>query len=214
MSEYTFRKATENDIDYIIQAIIEAEKSGTDILSYSNIFNLTETEVREIFRQMILEGIEGCEFSVGSYIVAVNNNKVVGTIGAWVENNDTPSSLIKANLLGYYLPKSSLAYASQFSKILSELNIEHVKGALSFVIVYVSPEHRGRRLFDQLAEMHIRSNPGVNELSIQLMSNNQYAIKSYERYGFKKCLELRSSNELILKLLPYNEKILMNKQLK
>jgi len=214
MPEYTFREATENDVDYIVQAIIEAEKSGTDILSYSRIFDLPEKEIRNLFRQMLLEGIDGCEFSIASYIVAIQNEQIAGTIGAWVEIKENPSSLVKANLLGYYLPRNSLVHASAYSTVLSELNIDHVKGALSFVTVYISPEHRGHHLFEQLADMHIRRNPGIEELSIQLMSNNYYAIKSYERYGFKKCLALKSSNELILTLLPFNEKILMNKRIK
>lgn len=214
MPEYTFREANENDVDFIVQSIIEAEKSGTDILSYSRIFNLTETELRMIFSQMLLEGIEGCEFSISSYIVAVNDGKVVGTIGAWVEEKDNPSSIIKANLLGYYLPRNSLTYASQFAEAISTLNIEHVRGALSFVIVYVSEENRGKRLFEQLANEHIKRNPHSGELSIQLMANNIPAIKAYERYGFKKYFEIRSENEMIPRLLPYNMKILMKKILK
>lgn len=214
MKEYIIREATNNDVDFIVKAIIEAEKSGSKILSYSTIFNLTEEEVINIFYKMLLEEIDGCEFSISSYLVAEIDNRVVGTIGAWVEHKENPSSIVKGNLLGYFLPKSSLLYASQQAKVLSELNIEHVDGALSLVIVYISPEHRGNNLFMLLTNEHIIRNKDVREVSIQLMANNIYAIRSYERYGLKKCFELKSKNEKIKQILPFNEKILMKKQLK
>lgn len=214
MPEYKIREANINDIDFIVKAIIEAEKSGSEIFSYSKIFNLKEEELNQIFHQMLLEEIEGCEFSISSYLVAEINNKIAGTIGAWIENKENPSTIIRGNLLSYFLPKSSLLFASQQAKIISELNIDHVIDALTFAIVYISPEHRGNHLFELLANEHIKRNKGVKELSIQLMANNVYAIKSYERYGFKKELEMKSDNLKLLEILPYNEKILMKKQLK
>lgn len=213
MKEYIIREATIDDIDFVVEAIIEAEKSGSQILSYSKIFNLTEDEVRSIFRQMLLEEIDGCEFSLSSYLVAEIDNNVVGTIGAWVEQIENPSSIIKGNLLGFYLPKSSLLFASIQSKIISELNIEHIKGALSLVVVYIIPEHRGNQLFELLSNEHIKRNTGVQELAIQLMANNTFAIRSYERYGFKKNIEKKSNNPIITQILPFNEKILMNKKI-
>ena len=213
MSEYIVREATLNDVDFIVEAIIEAEKSGSDKLSYSAVFNLSEDEIRKIFRSMLLEEIDGCEFSITSYLVAEIDKKVVGTIGSWVERQEAPSSFVKSNLLTYYLPKSSILYASREAKITSELYIEHVNGALSLVVVYINPEHRGKRLFELLTNEHIKRNAGVQELSIQVMANNIYAIRSYERYGFKKCFAKKTGNEKIMQFLPFNEKILMKKPL-
>ncbi len=213
MNEYTIREATINDIDFIIEAIIEAEKSGSETLSYSKVFNLNEAEIREIFHAMLLEEIDGCEFSISSYLIAETETEIAGTIGAWIENKENPSSFIKSNLIGYFLPKSSLAYAAQEAKVTSELIIDHVQEALSFVIVYVRPPHRGNNLFKLLADSHINRNEGIAELSIQVMSNNLKAIKSYERYGFRKSFEIKSVNENIKRFLPYNEKILMKKSL-
>jgi len=213
MQEYTLREADSNDIDFIVEAIIEAEKSGSDIFSYSKVFNLSEAELKDIFRLMLLEEISGCEFSVSSYIVAETNKGLAGAIGAWVENKENPSSFLKSNLLSYYLPKSSIIYASNEAKLTSELVIDHVHGALSLVIVYITPEHRGKHLFELLTNEHIKRNTGIRELSIQVMSNNLYAIRAYERYGFRKSYVMKSENEKLKQFLPYNEKILMKKSL-
>lgn len=213
MAKYSVREATLNDLDFIVNAIIEAEKSGSEVLSYSTVFNLSETEIREIFRQMILEEIDGCEFSITNYLVAETNGIVVAAIGAWVEQEEVSSSIIKSNLLSFYLPPSSIIYASQNAKITSELVIDHTIGALSLVVVYISPEHRGQGLFDVLVNSHILRSPGVQELSIQVMANNLFAIRSYERNGFKKWLVKKTENEKIREFLPYNEKVLLKKSI-
>ena len=213
MQEYTIREATLHDIDFIVTAIVEAEKSGSNILSYATVFNLSEAEVREMIRSMLLEEIDGCEFSISCYLIAELNHEPAGTIGAWIETADSPSKTIKSNLLGYYLPKASLAYAARESMITSELIIEHVQDALSLVIVYIAPVHRGKHLFGMLTNAHIHRNSGVRELSIQVMANNEFAIHSYERYGFKKFMNRKCENPEILRFLPFNEKVLLKKTL-
>jgi ribosomal protein S18 acetylase RimI-like enzyme len=213
MSEYIVREATPDDVDFIVESIIEAEKSGSQILSYSSVFNLSEDELRKIFRSMLLEEIDGCEFSLSSYLVAEWNQNVVGAIGAWVEHSETSSSMIKSNLLRYFLPESSILYASQNAKITSELFIDHTREALSLVVVYITPAHRGKHLFELITNEHIKRNKGIKELSIQVMSNNHYAIKSYEKYGFRKSFGVKTENERIKLFLPHNEKILMKKPL-
>jgi len=213
MPKYIIREATVNDIDFIIEAIIEAEKSGSEILSYSTVFNLSENELRKIFRLMLLEEIDGCEFSISSYLIAENDNTIAGTIGAWVEHEISPSSIIKSNLLGYYLPKSSIIYAALRAKITSELHIDHVIEALSLEIVYIRTTHRGNHLFELLSDAHIKRNKGIKELAVQVMANNDYAIRTYERYGFKQSFVIKSDDEMIKQFLPFNEKILMKKTL-
>jgi ribosomal protein S18 acetylase RimI-like enzyme len=211
MANYVIRQATLGDIDFIVKSIIEAEKSGSDKLSYSTVFNISEEEVRRILHLILSEEIDGCEFSLSNYLVAEFENKVVATIGAWVETKAKTSYMVKSNLLSYYLPKKSILYAANYAKIVSELAIEHLIDALSLVVVYISPEHRGRNLLDLIVREHIKRNAGVRELAVQVMSNNSYAIRSYERYGFKTLLVKRLEDERILNFLPYNEKILMNK---
>lgn len=213
MTGYIVREATLDDVDFIVEAIIEAEKSGSQVLSYSKVFNLSEEELRKIFRSMLLEEIDGCEFSLSSYLVAETNGDRAGTIGAWIERGDSPSSLIKSNLLRYFLPENSIKFASTHAKVTSELFIEHTKDALSLVVVYISPGHRGKKLFELLTNEHVKKHEGIKELSVQVMSNNIPAIKSYERYGFRTSFTRRSGNEKITQFLPYNEKILMKKPL-
>ena len=213
MEDYIFREATIKDVDFIVTAIIEAEKSGSAILSYSKIFNLSEAEVSNFLRKMLFEEIDGCEFSLSNYIVAEFGSNVVGTTGAWIERSDSPSAFIKRNLLSYFLPKESMVYALSEAKIASELVIDHLKDVLSLVVSYISPEHRGKNLFELLAKEHLKRNDGVTEIALQVMANNTYAIKSYEKLGFKEIFRKKHPDKRIMDFLPYDEKLLMKKRI-
>jgi len=213
MSEYLVRPAVLSDAEFIARAVIEAEKSGSEVLSYSKVFNLSEEEIYSMFIKLLEEELDGCEFSVSSYLIAEKDQKPAATIGAWVENKNEPSSFVKSNLLGYYLPESSKTYAAREAKITSELIIDHPSGVLSLVVAYTSPEHRGKGLFSLLADAHLKRNPGVKEISLQVMANNLPAISSYKKYGFSVSLVKKTDDKRIFNFLPYNEKYLMTKKL-
>ena len=49
MDQFIIRPASSNDIPFLVDTIIEAEKSGTSILTYNTIFGLTEIEVKRVY---------------------------------------------------------------------------------------------------------------------------------------------------------------------
>jgi hypothetical protein len=53
MSGYQLRPANENDIEFITEVIIAAEKGNSDILGFSTLFNLSESEVKEAIGAML-----------------------------------------------------------------------------------------------------------------------------------------------------------------
>ena len=48
MNTLNIRRATINDIPFITKSIIEAEKSGTEVLSYSTLFGLNNNEINTV----------------------------------------------------------------------------------------------------------------------------------------------------------------------
>ena len=82
MDKFIFRNATINDVPFLVDTIIEAEKSGTDILTYSTVFGLSEDETRKYMADMLLEEVDGCELSISSFLVAENEGQVVAAVGA------------------------------------------------------------------------------------------------------------------------------------
>lgn len=218
MDEFIFRNATIDDIPFLVDTIIEAEKSGTQVLSYTEIFGLSEDETRQYISEMFLEEIDGCEFSVSSFLIAEKNGTTAASIGAWVEGSEGISSaVLKGNLLNFILPKKCIEKAVNFSSVLRELNIECVPGSIQIGVVYVFPASRGKNLVPLLIDKQLaalkENDPAVEEAFVQVFSNNLPAISAYKKAGFSIYLTKESSNKSILTLLPSDKKILMRREL-
>ena len=106
--EIKIRQATLDDVEFLVDTIVAAEKSGTNNLGLAKLFELTESEMRTYIKVMLEEEIDGCEFSVSSFLVAEHKEKVVSAFAGWVEGQNEdglPSAILKSNLVGYCLPK-------------------------------------------------------------------------------------------------------------
>ncbi len=210
------RSANFSDIDFLTETIIAAEKSGTDKLSYTTIFGLTEQETHVCLRKMLEEDIDGCELSLGSFLIAEDNGKIVAAVGAWVEGETGVSSIaIKGSLLAHTLPLDKIKNAAKLSSVVSELHIDITRNVMQIGLVYVSPEYRGKNLVKILIEEQIKNKlstvKNLKEVQVQVFGSNIPAIKSYEKIGFEKIKEVRATSDLILNYLPDRVKILMKR---
>lgn len=218
MEEFIFRHATLNDIPFLVDTIIEAEKSGTNVLTYSTIFGLSEIEARKYIEKMLQEEIDGCELSISSFFLGERFGKIVGAVGAWYEGSEGISStIIKGNLLSYVLPSSCLIRAKSLKHIVRDLHIEYLENTIQIGLVYVVPEARGKGLVTLLINHVIsilkEANPSAETAYIQLFGNNTAALRAYKRAGFKTILVNNATLPEILNYMPYKSKILMKKEI-
>jgi hypothetical protein len=89
-----------DDIDFIIETIIESDKSSTNVISACNIFSLTELEYKGILRNILLSNVESNEYSLTGFLIAEIKNKKLGALASWVEGIDGKSnSFIKSSLI-------------------------------------------------------------------------------------------------------------------
>lgn len=215
---FDIRQATINDIPFLAETIIEAEKSGTDILPWSTIFGLSENDTKKYLSDMLSEEIDGCELSVSSFFVAETQGRVVAALSAWIEGiYNKPSAQLKGNLLSYVLPKECIKRALSIHPIIQEINIDYVPGSIQKGAGYVVKEFRNRKLFGILTEgiiTHLlKIDPSVSKVYTQIYGCNIPAIKANEKADFKIVMIKESSNEEILDYLPSNKKLLMEKEL-
>jgi hypothetical protein len=218
MEEIVIRTATIADIPFLVETIIEAEKSGTDRLSYSTIFGLSEAMVAKYLEEMLLEEIDGCELSVSSFLVAEVNGVVAAALSAWIEGDQGISSTqLKGNLLNFVLPKENIAKAALVNSLISEIHIEYTPNSIQIGAGYVSKEHRGKKLLgilnDEIINRLSKSKPDVSEVYAQIFSCNTPSIKTYEKANFKVIMTQEAKNQEIINYLPSNKKILLKKQL-
>jgi ribosomal protein S18 acetylase RimI-like enzyme len=209
-----FRRATETDIDFVVEAIIEAEKSGTDLLSYSTMFELSEPDVKELLKNCLLEDIPSQELCLSGFMLALIDDVPSGAVCSWIEGaDDIPSSILKANILFHFLGSDRLLNAAENNLLLEQINIPRETGALQIESVYVSNKFRGlgvaRKLILEQIKETFRNGHKVTKLQIQLAGNNQPALRSYEKLGFKTTVTRKCSDARILDLLPSDTKAMM-----
>ncbi|MDE3213091.1 MAG: hypothetical protein KGM98_07635 [Bacteroidota bacterium] len=212
------REATISDISFLAQAIIEAEKSSTDVLSYTTVFGLSEDQTHRYLSDMLGEEIDGCELSISSFLVAEELGVQVGAVSGWIEGADGISStVLKGNLLSYTLPKTCLEKAASIYPLLKKLNIDYIQGAIHKGAGYVIPEYRGQGVLKILTEEIIRhlvhQRPEIPAVYTQIYGSNFRAIHANQKSGFELVARKVCPNKEILKYLPSDSKIMMKKEL-
>ena len=220
MSDYKIRKATFPDIPFLTEAVIAAEKSNSDKLSYATLFNFSEDKARELIVSMFEEEIEGCELSFDSFLIAEYEGVPIATFGAWIEGFDgnPPSQLLKSNLIGFTFGTEAVAFLKAKSHVVKDLVTAREPLALQFEYLYVDPAHRGKSLSNLIIGKHEENAraeyPELKKAQVQLYGNNANAIKVYENNGFTRAASYHSEAPEVLNYLPFDEKIVMEKTYK
>ena len=218
--KYTFRLAGKSDFHFLSKVIIEAEKSGSDKIGIAKVFNLTECELQNYLIQMFEQEIEGCEFSYSSFIIAEYNTNPVAAFGGWIENENEYnqlSAVLKSNLIGYVFPMEKLLELKKSQKIIKDILIEREPHTHQLEYAYVDERHRGKGLTHQiimeLLKLAKNINPSLTKSQVQVFENNKSAIQVYLGAGYKEVKRKESHHPLILEYLPYNIKIVLEKDL-
>ncbi len=212
--QFVIRKATINDIDFIIETIIEAEKSGTDKLSFCNIFNLSELEVKNLLNDILNKDVTGQELCISDYLVYIINNEYAGACASWIEAiSGTSAAVLKADLLFEFVPRSNLTEATKKFSLIKGLTIEREPFSLQIANAYVRKKFRGKGIIGKLIHEHVenlkKNNPAVKKVQLRPTKTNEKACNAYAKIGFVKVLEKHVENKEILDLLPSDTKILM-----
>lgn len=218
MSEFIIRSATIKDIDFLVDTIVAAEKSGTDNFGLAKLFELSEDNMRHYLAAMLEEEIDGCELSVSSFIVADCGGKAVAAFAGWIEGqneDDLPSSILKSNLIGYVLPKENMLKSQTKSEIVKPLQIEREIGTYQLEYSYTDPNHRGKDLMGRIIEEHFNRamESKVNKIQVHVFADNAPAIRTYEKKGFVIKREFVSNHPLTAQYFPSNKELLMEKVL-
>ncbi len=215
--EYVIKKATLSDVDFLADVIIGAEKSLTDHLGIANFFEVTEEQVKKYIIAMLEEEVDGCDFSISSFFIAWYGDKPVGALGGWLEGYDGMSSnLLKSNLIAFVFPRENVIKAQAKMEMIKEmLQIERPVGTYQLEYIYVDNDHRGKRITQKLMDVHLayakELDPNVTKAQLSCFENNESIIKAHERNGYVRMKRYVCDNEEILKYLPFNVKVLLEK---
>jgi ribosomal protein S18 acetylase RimI-like enzyme len=210
----TFKKATTKEIDFIIETIIESEKSGTDKFSYSTLLGLTEQEVTDIVKEIMEEKIEGQKFCLEQFIIALVDGIPAGACSSWIEGaSGSSSGYLQGQILLAFFPRENVVDAHDNFEIAKDLSIEREQNALQIESVYVKDSFRGLGLAGKVILEHIQNavkeNPKLEKAQIIVAKTNDSAVKSYAKSGFEVAFEKHSDNNRILEFLPADTLVIM-----
>ena len=219
-SKYIFRKATVDDVGFLVDVIVNAEKSGTDKFGLANLFGISEQEARNIISELLEEEIDGCEFSISSFVVAEYDGVPVSAFAGWIEGeneDDMPSGLLKSNLLAYYLPEGCLENSIGRADAVKDLQIDREYGTYQLEYSYTIPEHRGHHLVGKIIEEHCRIarqiGKNVSQMFVHTFSNNEPAISAYKKSGFREVRRFVSNNPLAKEYYPHDVVVLLERNI-
>lgn len=219
--KYIIRHATVNDIDFLTETVIQAEKSSTGNCGLANYFGVTEAEMREYLKKMFEEEVDGCEFSVSSFMVVEYEGKVVAAMGGWLEGgneDEMPSALLKSNLLMYIMPKETILKSQENVSITKDLSIEREWGTYQGEYSFVLPEHQGQFLLNDLIDAHVSRAKSygskVKKMQAHVFESNKVVVLINKMMGFKIVQSFTSDNPRIREFFPYNTILLMEKEIK
>ncbi len=213
-NDFLFRKATQDDVDFIIEAIIEAEKSGTEVISLCKLLDINENELKIILKNILEEGNAWNEWNISNYLICTVNNKYAGTGSYWIEPSNAGLEIYSnANFFFDYIPREKLLHAQKFFYLIRDFHIERKPETLQIENTYVRNEFRGQGLIGKIINQQIletkKINTHVNNVQIRLIKTNDKALRAYEKIGFKVVYEI-SIDEIEAKLiLPANTRVLM-----
>ena len=218
MNAYLIRKATTGDIPFLVAVVVAAEKSGSDKLSYCTLFGIHEQTAGDFIKAMFEEEIDGCEFSVSSFLIAEYAGKPVAAFGGWIETlneDELPSKILKSNLISYTFGREAMEFLKSKAVFISELVSEREPLTLQLEYLYVVAEHRGKgipgMLIEALEKAAFQQYPALKKAQVQVYGNNAGAINVYKKSGFQIQQVYKANNQEVLTLLPYNEKCIMQK---
>lgn len=218
---YLLRRANIGDIYFLSKVIIEAEKSGSEIIGLAKLSNLTENELHNFLIQILNEEIEGCEFSCNSFVIAEFDGESVAAFGGWIENeneDEQSSSILKSNLIGFVFPKEKIMELKKSQEIVKDILINREPHSHQLEYAYVDVKHRGNgltnKMIDELLKIAKKKNANLKKSQVQVFGNNISAINAYNRAGYNEVERKKSNHPLILEYLPCNVKIILEKKIR
>lgn len=201
----TFRNAVQSDLEFVVDGIIEAEKSGSDKLPYTTIFGLTEQETRKLIIDIVDEEIEGQEWCLQHFLIAEADGISAACLSTWIEGaTGLGSGQLKAQAMAYFLD-SKWQNANANLSLLAQMQLLRLTGYAQLECIYTHKAFRGQGLAGKLIAFAIdtyqNSNIECGGFEIQLLGNNTAAMGSYTKCGFLKRQESTCSDNRILDLL-------------
>jgi len=207
------RQATENDLEFVIEGIIESEKSGGNIIGTCKIFGISEDEYKNILREILHENVGDYEYSLSGFLIVENKDEYIGISGSWIEQlGGISSGIMKSSIFADYLSKDNYDKLEHNIKLIESISIHREPFAFQLEHIYLRNNFRRLGLFSFLIKENIKRNLSrypFTKVQTILFRGNAASYYAHLKFGFNISeLKITHDND-IFKYFPYNSKVLM-----
>lgn len=209
------RRATEEDLDFLVGAVIAAEESGQSFTSYERVFDLSRQELTSVVRALMAEGVPGTELSCESFRIALGDDGArAGCVATWIEADDgPPSHLQRAAALSYALGAARWSAAQARLRTLAVIDIERAAGALQIEGVYTAHAWRGRGVAPALIAHALAAPTGATKAQILSASGNEASRRAFAAAGFVTTRTTSTNDPAVRALFPGPGRVLWERAL-
>lgn len=213
LNSFRFRTANTDDLEFIIEAIIESEKSGAELIGTCLIFGISEEEYKNILAEVLMEDVGDYEYSFKGFLIAESNDEYLGTSGSWIEKLDGVSSgIMKTSILTPYLSEQKIGEMRSNMNIINALTIPREPFAFQLEHIYIRKNFRNRGLFSILIKENIKRNLTrypFNKVQTILFDKNLASFYAHLKFGFEVIEKKAAADKEVLKYFPFDSKVLM-----
>lgn len=207
LAAISFRPASADDLEFVIDCIVAAERSGQPRSLYERLFDLDETGLRALLREVCAEDLGGSELSVSSFLLATEEGRAIAGIARWVEAGDgPPSHLVRGTLLSHALGPRWAAAVPRL-RLVGQVDIPRAEGALQIESVHIAPSHRGRRVAAALIERALDEAGSALSQILSLIDNTASA-RAFTAAGYREARRAESASPEVKMLLGSSGRIL------
>lgn len=215
-SDLIIRQATLDDIDFIIETIVESDKSSSSVVSACNIFRLSLVDYKELLREILSLDFPNNEYSLSGFLVAEINNRLIGALGSWIEGADgTSNAIYKSNLILNFIDSEKLSHLKEEATLINCLSFSRIFGTIQLEYGYVLPEYRRKGIFSKLIiESIIKlANPKLPPAAQTIVyTDNKQSFFSFRKLCFYVKEEKFTKDGRIFDYFAYNSKVMLELQ--
>lgn len=191
MNVSNISQAAKEDINFLINAFIEAQKGGTEIVPIQKIFNIDIVELRSILSVFFNnDEIYDSEYSLNSYYLSKIEKQPIASLALWIENqNGLSSSMINSALWYDALGKEKFNLIKNNLEVINKYSLERLNNYLQCEYLYVLPKYRKtgalKFLIKNALNNFLEKNFSFGGLQTMLFKENIPSFNFFYSRGFR-----------------------------
>lgn len=179
------RHATKQDIPFLARMIILAETSGHELISYRDMFSLSDEELTKGFEIALDNEQEGHGLTYRSFMIAELDGVPAATAGAYTEGEHGSSNHLMTGALINGFGAELVMKAFKKNALYRDIHIDKSIGTMQLDSVATLEAYRGKGLLKTIFEAHVHTakKKGILRLEVQVWAGNTSAIAAYQKLG-------------------------------